>query len=264
MFPSFEEISRQIKEKQYAVIPLVIPHDTFQKAMEVFVDFLSLPQETKDSIYFQVEPGARGTEVGYKLYKRDLGNTDNREYFHYHAAADERFAAGVEKISQLKKLLGAMKPIYQEASNALSKVMLQFETKFPGIHEKFFPKGHYPRFYLRFLKYDRLTPGEFLAKGHYDRGSCTLALAESAPGLRMGLNEQTLHDVIHDEGRALFMPGLKFAEVTSNEFPPTWHDVVQKTDIGYREDIARWAIVFFADCSSMKDVTYEQAHTPRA
>jgi len=263
MFPSFEELKRQIRDKQYAAVPFPVSHQIFEDSMNVFIEFLRLPQEVKDAVYFQVEPGARGTEVGYKLYKRDLGNKDNREYFHYHGAAEERFKADAERIPELKRLLEVMRPIHASASEALSGVMNQFETAFPGIHDKFFPKENFPRFYLRFLKYDRLTPGEFLAKGHYDRGSCTLALAESAPGLRMGLNEQSLLEVVHDEGQALFMPGLKFPEITSDEFPPTWHDVIQKTEDGYRQDIARWAIVFFADCSSMKDITYEQAHTSR-
>jgi isopenicillin N synthase-like dioxygenase len=264
MLPSYQDISSQIQDRQHAIVPFSLSHEELSQAMSVFIDFLALPQEVKDAIYFQVEPSNRGTEVGYKLYKRDLGNTDNREYFHYHALAEERFAEHVARIPELARLMDAMRPVYDAARETFRETITQFEDQFPGIRDRFFPTDSFPHFYLRFLKYDRLNPGDFLAKGHYDRGTCTLALAESAPGLRMGLNEETLHPVTHDDGKALFMPGIKFHEVTSADFPPTWHDVVQQNESGFREDIARWAIVFFIDHQLMSGVTYEEAHTPRA
>ncbi len=87
-------------------------------------------------------------------------------------------------------------------------------------------------------------------------------MAESAPGLRMGLNADALQLVTHDDRQALFMPGLKFPDVASSDFPPTWHDVVQQDEDGFRDDIARWAIVFFCDHRLMDDISYTEAHTP--
>lgn len=262
MTPSFQEISTEIKAKQYVAVPFPLSHQELRDAIDVFIVFLALPQEIKEPIYFKVEPSNRGTEVGYKRYKRDLGNTDNREYFHYHALAEERFTDHISRIPELSQLMDVMRPIYQAAAETFREIVQRFETQFPGLQDRFFPKDSFSHFYLRFLKYDRLNPGDFLAKGHYDRGDCTLAIAESAPGLRMGLNADTVQLVKHDDGKALFMPGLKFSTLTSAEFPPTWHDVVQQDADGFRDDIARWAIVFFCDHELITDVSYEDAHTP--
>ncbi len=78
----------------------------------------------------------------------------------------------------------------------------------------------------------------------------------------MGVDDLHLREVVHRDGEALFMPGLKFHEVTSEEFVPTWHDVIQKSEDIYSENIARWAVAFFADPYEMTPMTYNEAHTP--
>jgi isopenicillin N synthase-like dioxygenase len=260
---SYADVERQIQQQAYAVVPFAVSRAEFNQAIDVFVRFLALPLETKEKIYFKLRPDDRGTEVGYKRYLRNEGQTDNREYVHYHRAAEEGFREIRQEIPELDELLKTMKRVHDEALTTLQKVIGTFEDRFPGISEKFFSQTNPGDFYLRFLKYDLARPGEFLAKGHYDRGSCTLALAESAPGLRMGVDDEHLHEVTHREGEALFMPGLKFPDLTSKDFVPTWHDVIQKSEDTYSDDIARWAIVFFADPAGMENISYEEAHTPK-
>lgn len=261
--PSFPDLERQLQEQAHAAVSFPMTHAEFRQVMETFMAFLALPLEIKEPLFFKVRPEDRGSEVGYKRYRRDDGQTDNREYFHYHRLAEERFGAARSELAELDALLHAMKRVHDEAVRALAGVISAFDDRFPGIHRKFFAEDRPGNFYLRFLKYDRAKPGEFLAKGHYDRGSCTLALAESAPGLRMGVDDLHLKEVAHREGEALFFPGLTFSDVTSPEFVPTWHDVVQKDDDAYNDEIARWAIVLFADPADMPIVTYDEAHTPK-
>ena len=122
----FQELSAKIKAKHHAAVSFPLSHQDLRKAIQVFIDFLALPQEIKDPIYFKVEPSNRGSEVGYKLYKRDLGNTDNREYFHYHALAEERFAEPISRIPELSRLMDAMRPVYQAASKTFSDILQQF------------------------------------------------------------------------------------------------------------------------------------------
>lgn len=263
LMSDFEELDRQIKTQAYATVPFSISKAAFQQAINLFVAFLALPLEVKEKLYFKINPEDRGTEVGYRRYLRDEGQTDNREYVHYHRMSEDRFGETRAAIREWDALLIAMKRIHDEAVRSLEGVIRAFEERFPSIHEKFFSKDRPGNFYLRFLKYDRAKPGEFLAKGHYDRGCCTLALAESAPGLRMGFDDHTVKEISHREGEALFMPGLKFPYITSSEFIPTWHDVIQKGDDAYSNEIARWAIVLFADSWGMPKITYEEAHTPR-
>lgn len=258
-----QKITDQIRQLSYAAIPFAVTRPEFQKIIDVFMEFLTLPLEIKEPMYFQLDPGNRGSEVGYKKYLRDLGHTDNREYFHYNEHAEIRFVQPRAHHPELDRLLTTVKPLYEKAKAAMEQVLLAFETHFPGIRDQFLPKNQIPDFYLRLLKYDRLNPGDFLAKGHYDRGGCTLALAESAPGLRMGPNDKQVKEVAHAEGQALFMPGIKFHSVTSDDYPPTWHDVVQKSENMYNENVARWAIVLFAGTFAMRNVTYAEAHTPQ-
>ena len=259
MTPDFQQ---GIRNQGYARVPFSVSQAQFQSAMEIFFEFLKLPFETKESVYFKIRPDDRGSEVGYMRYRREEGKTDNREYFHYHTHADENFGELREKNPELDRLLNVMKPIFDEASLTLRAVLTSFEEEYPGITKKFFDDEKFSNFYLRFLKYDVDEPGSFLAKGHYDRGSCTLALAESAPGLRLGFDDKTLTEVEHTSGEVIFMPGLKFHEVTSKEFAPIWHDVVQKSSDTYSHEASRWAIVFFADTLEIAPITYEEAHTP--
>ena len=261
---SFDELISQIQTKAHAVVPFPVSKTEFQDAMDRYVAFLALPQVEKDLVYFNIDLNdGRGCDVGYRRYRREEGKIDNREFFHYHPDAEIRFAQERGRFPELDALLVAMKQIHEAATRSMEEVIRALDERFLGLHERFFPNGKVPNFALRFLKYDMAVPGEFLAKGHYDRGGCTLALAESAPGLRMGIDDLHLREVVHDEGRALFMPALNFPEFTNGAIPATWHDVVQKGEDAYRDDIARWAIVFFADTYIKPKTTFEDRHTPK-
>lgn len=260
---SLSELKTRTMEQSYATVPFPVSKLQFQELIDTFVSFLALPFAVKQGLYFQVFPGDRGSEVGYKRYRREEGKTDNREYVHYHRAAEERFVDARTEVPEFDALLSAMKVVHDEALHSLTEVIAAFEQEFPGISQKFFATEKPGNFYLRVLKYDNAEVGEFLAKGHYDRGTCTLALAESAPGLRLGINDTNLGEVIHKEHEALFLHGLKFPEVTSESFLPTWHDVIQQSTHSYSPEIARWAVVFFADAHDLPPISYTEAHSPK-
>ena len=138
------------------------------------------------------------------------------------------------------------------AQITLGRTLDEFEKEFPGLYARFIVEDTHRRFYLRFLKYDTKGKGRFLARAHFDRGGATLAIAESAPGLRIGRNNSEtgilhLEEVSHEEHSAIFFPSYHFPRLTGPEFEPAWHDVTQSSDDQYSEDTARWAIVFFAD-----------------
>jgi isopenicillin N synthase-like dioxygenase len=261
---TLEELTGQLREKSHAIVPFSLRHADFQQAIDRFVRFLALPLPEKEQVYYNMDLGDdRGADIGYQRRLRSEGKIDNREFFHYHPIAEEKFSAASHQHPELRELLDAARRIYNESKQTMSDVLRAFDASYPGLHARFFPEHTEPNFCVRFLKYDMATPGEFLAKGHYDRGGCTLALAESAPGLRIGIDDLHLRDVIHDEGKALFMPGLSFPEFTNGDIPPTWHDVVQKGEDAYSPDIARWAIVFFADTYIKPKTTWEDRHRPQ-
>lgn len=260
---TFETISKSIQSQHYVPIDFPLRKEDFEAAINVFMRFLDLPMDVKTPLYFKIDPEDRGTEVGYKRYIRDVGQTDNREYVHYHLAAETGFTKARQSIAEFDLLLQAMRSVYEIAKAELQKVLCEFDARFPGLYNEYFPRDKHEKLYLRFLKYDRAMPGDFLAKGHYDRGGCTLALAESAPGLHIGTNARDMRPVFHKEGQALFFPGIRFPELASNDFVPSWHAVIQKNEDVYSDTVARWAIVLFADPQEMSKVTYEEAHTPK-
>lgn len=89
------------------------------------------------------------------------------------------------------------------------------------------------------------------------------ARAESAPGLRIGRHDKDVREVPpRTEGTALLMPAMRFSEF-SDDFPPAWHDVIQKEDHQYSDACARWAIVLFIDHSKINRECTVAAHTPK-
>jgi hypothetical protein len=129
----------------------------------------------------------------------------------------------------------------------------------PGIYQKIFSANADRLLCLRFVKYDPAGKGGFLAKAHYDSGSCALALAESSPGLRVGKNNQTLKEIVRHGNTGIFMPAFTFAkDIGSEDFSPAWHDVVQKNNLS--ETVARWAIILFADTNAERNSSYEDTH----
>lgn len=264
---AFDELVAELAEKTYAELPFPMTHQDLVGVAETFFGYLGLPQEEKEKLHFYDRPENR-QGLGYvrKAGEEDeVSRTDFKEYFHYHPKLLKEFA-GSELLLRPETaafLEGAGK-IYAEALAAKKELFRTISVEYPGFYERFFPETEeYIDFSaLRFLKYEPSGQGNFLARAHYDRGCTTLALAESAPGLRIGKNEETLKEVVHKENVALFMPAYQLMEMTDKRFLPSWHDVVQSSNDVYRENAARWAIVFFVDAPGVPVPGKEASHTP--
>ena len=261
LIPYFRE---KIKEKNFVELPFPISHSEFSKAADCFFEFLSLSYEAKQKFLLYIDPTDQESMVGYMKRQHKNGDYDEKEYFHYNRYAEVEFAKLAEETGpKASEFFKCARYIYGSAEFIIGRVIKAFDAEFPGMYEKFFPLNAFPHFYLRFLKYNVMGEGNFLAGAHYDQGACTLALAESAPGLRIGRNEATLKDVEHKDGTVIFMPGLQFHLFTSEEFTPAWHDVVQKSEHTLNKEVARWAIVFFADpVRDKRQTKWEDRHRP--
>lgn len=143
------------------------------------------------------------------------------------------------------------------------EVIHALNTAHPGLSEFFLPPDREPLILLRLLAYERMEPGDFLAKGHYDRGACTLAIAESAPGLRIGKAPEDLKEVTREPGTVLFFPGLILQESTGPELAPSWHDVIQKEEHVLNDKTARWAIVGFLGAWNQRNLSWQETHDPK-
>ncbi len=263
---TFAYLLEELSKNAYLELPIDITRGECESAAETFLNFLSLPLEVKERYYFKVDEGSHRTNVGYVRRHKDTGNADNKEYFHYHALSLEKFSGLMEADDErARHFLIAAENIFQKASAALRGLLSIFEEGVPGITATFFESHDFPSLYLRFLKYDVKDAGDFLARGHYDTGAITLALAESAPGLRIGKNDKDIKEVpSRDSGSALFMPAMRLRDLSPAlaGVSPAWHDVVQKSADTYSDTVARWAIVFFADPSHINRLSTEEAHTP--
>lgn len=266
--PEKEMLVGELSERAYVAVPFPLSREEFVGAAGKFFDFLTLPQEVKDSLFFlrdQNDP--RGTEVGYVRTQGDkdteYGFKDYKEYFHYHPLAKERFKEAAAAHPALQEFLDAGEVIFAHAEDAAQGILKELATEFPELHDAFCIPLDPAERALRFLKYDAAGKGKFLARAHYDRGGCTLALAESAPGLRIGKDDATLTEVVHKEKTALFMPGFHFPELTDGRIPAAWHDVVQSGDDTYSNDAARWAIVYFINAQGRHLPTSAEVHVPK-
>lgn len=260
----FHSIKSQILEKSYAEIKSNVSLEDYQKLAKLFLECSEI-DEFKKSFSYKVPSYKRG-KVGYVLELVEKGDTDNnKEYFHYNKYFEEMFKKEINncKHPSIINLLKLARYIYNKTVDKCVETLSLFESEFPGISKRFFPDNSNPLFILRILKYPNLTDGDFLAKAHYDRGIFTFALAESGPGLRLGRNDLDLKEVVHSEGKIIFMPSLGADLLTSKDFHPVWHDVLQREEHKVSEKVSRWAIVFFANIHDRNEmISYEQAHTP--
>ena len=260
-------IAEEIQRQGFIEIPFPRSKSEIDATMDTFVDFLSLPLEYKQRFFFYKDPSRIGSETGYVRNWKGEGASNNQEYFHYRMNMErdlEKELAGADP--KVLAFFKVAKELYDVSLEAFQEVIRSLATKYPGIYETFFPEGKEPYFTtLRFLKYDFAHVGDFLAKAHYDRSAGTLAIAESAPGLQMGRRgEQVTHPVSHKPGTAMFFPGLHLAPLTSaEEFPPTWHEVIQKEEAVFDREkgIARWALVFFVCYEGIENVSKVVTHS---
>ncbi len=261
----YKLFKEELRRNAYISVPFSLSSVELSKAAEEYMVFLRLPQEIKKEMEgIKINPLDRGSYVGYRRREQQLGDLDEKELFQYNLYFEEFFGSKPEvRYPEVASFLQSAKNIYTQAALMMQEIIDILEGEFPGIYDQFFHKNIPPHFYLRFITYSNFVGGNFLAKGHYDRGGCTLALAESGPGLRIGRTADSLQDIGHHEKEVLFFPGILFPELTSDEFVPAWHDVVQKSEYAVDDAVARWAIVFFADQFEQRVTSFEDNHTPR-
>lgn len=262
--PPKEILLENLMARAYATVPFPKSHREIETAVAAFFGFLTLPEELKESLRFKRETD-KVSDIGYVRTKgekgEDSGRRDYKEYFHYHPDARERFMDEAAREPKLAAFLAAADGIFRDAEHTLRRVISELDGAYPGLYDAFCPEGPEERI-LRFLKYDnRGTEGEFLARAHYDRGGATLAIAESAPGLRIGKDDASLTPVIHEDGKAVFFAAPQMRDLTNNEIPCAWHDVVQASGDTVSNDAARWAVVFFVNAPGHAFPTSEEAHT---
>lgn len=263
--PTKETLLAELSNQTYAAVPFPQSHREIETAVAAFFGFLSLPEEEKNALRFKRETD-KVSDVGYVRTAgekgEDDGKRDFKEYFHYHPDAKERFHEEASREPRLAAFLTAADRLFQDAEDTLQAVIRELDREYPGLYGEFCPPHAPLERILRFLKYDnRGGEGDFLARGHYDRGGCTLAIAESAPGLRIGKDDATLTPVVHKDGTAIFFAAPQLADLTGQSIRAAWHDVVQASGDTVSKDAARWAVVYFVNAPGHAFPSSKETHT---
>lgn len=236
--------------------------EVIEDAVLAFFKFLNEPEAVKSHIDFSIAPKHRRGDVGYK--RRDAADhiyNDNKDFFHYHPAILKHEQDFIERNPVVKDFLYKAQPIWELASRVVEKVLHTLEAEFPGIHGKVFETSEEVHILLRFLKYEWLESTKYLAKPHFDAGSCTLAIAESTSGLRIGSCPDDLKLVEHKPENALFMLASNFQKIMeTDKLSPGWHDVIQLNEIMIGKPYARWAVVAFIDAHNVEALPRSETH----
>ncbi|OGY44276.1 MAG: hypothetical protein A2729_04210 [Candidatus Buchananbacteria bacterium RIFCSPHIGHO2_01_FULL_39_14] len=262
---NYSQIKSQMMAQRYASVHFPLSSVELAMAVDDFLAFTDISDTLKHQFTsIKINPDDRGSDVGYMKRQQIKGALDEKEIFHYNEYFPHLFANNPALENPIvDSFLSSAQKVYLSAKACMEEIICEFEPHFPGVYTSFFPQGQLPHLYLRFLKYSTQREDTFLAKGHYDRGACTLALAESGPGLRIGSTPLDLREVEHQDQTAFFFAGTQFAEIITQEFAAAWHDVVQKSEYKLNHMTARWAMVFFADQYNGRITTFEENHRPR-
>lgn len=258
---SYQDIRKSLQEQFYVNVPFPISTDILNDAIQAFFKFLDEPDLVKNHIDFTIAPKHRRGDVGFK--HRNPNNhiyNDSKTFFHFHPALFEQYRDFLDSTPVVNDFMTKANLIWDLAYTTVKEVLNMFEPEFPGIVDKVFNAEH-PHLLLRFLKYDWDESGEYLAKPHFDAGACTLAIAESCPGLRIGSGPENLRLISHKPENAIFMLASNFRKIMdTSAFSPGWHDVIQldKTLVG--KPCARWAIVAFIEAHNVEALPRSETH----
>lgn len=256
-------------------IALDLGEADIETAMQAYLEFLELPAEIRESLRYPGDGLRRNTSAGYTYTSHsEAKNTidtskDNKHIFHYTPdilgvlgeLARSRFQP-----EALSRFVNLAVEVYESAARATRQALEPYEDHFPGLVGIHFPKDGTVNHHLRFLAYEPGING-VLARGHYDKSTATIAIAESHGGLRIGTEPDDLELYRRDPHESIFFHGLGWVKLhklvgRESQEIPAWHDVVETTD-RVNEDIMRWALIYFINPAYLDTApSAAETHTP--
>ena len=259
MQPNFHQLLRQ---QHYASIAFSLTEDELNYAAQCFLQFLALPEETKRQLHFPAQ-NHRASADGY-TDKSHLDNKDPKQFFHWTPKMTRHPVCAdlMTTSSAVAAFFSIAERIYGAVEKALYALFLQH---LPEYKSSIFSHSTLLDGTLRFLCYlPKQQQQRFGAQAHFDKGFSTLAIADSAPGLRIGCcDKHALQAVNYQPGKALFMPAWMLFQASNGVIKPAWHDVVHSHDeAAISAGCARWSIVFFINSPGTPFSSWEVVHTP--
>ena len=256
------ELFSDLKQNHYVNVPFPMDRSMIEEAVQAFFKFLEEPEDVKAHINYSIAPRNRRGEVGYRY--RDPADhiyNDSKEFFHYHPSMFKKHPAFIMSNPVVNDFLTKAQPIWEMTSQIVGQILKALEPEFPGFQSKVFDGNEEIFIMLRFLKYEWTASNKYLAKPHFDAGSCTLAIAESTHGLRIGSGPDDMKLVEHKPENAVFMLASNFNTVMNTEkLSPAWHDVIQLNENMIGKPYARWAVVAFIEAQGVEALPRSETH----
>jgi hypothetical protein len=263
--------------RAYEPIALELSRDDVATAMLLYQDFIELPKAERERIFFHDPDRPRTGTAGYEhkgIFAPDgRPLQDNKHIFHWTPDIAHEFTSPFTRRQnpnhlpdEARGFLDYAEEIYHSLSRSAKQKYAELEEEFPALVGIHFPKNGELHHHLRFLAYQAGNEG-VLARGHYDKGTGTIAVAESHGGLRLGFGEHDLEQLERDQYDPVFFHGYGWHQLAQmldvdTQRKAAWHDVVD-TGESVSDDITRWALVYFIDPANIYlSSTKEQTHTP--
>ncbi len=139
-------------------------------------------------------------------------------YFLYHPKLESQCQSFIKENASIRSLFEKTKPLWQTSNSCFKKVIHELSASFPpNAYDSIFAKdSHQVRLVLALIKYSDKEERK-RSISHFDGGCASLALLESAPGLRIGSCEKTLSDAAHCRGTAIFFSGKTLSQSLEKE-----------------------------------------------
>ncbi len=256
-----QQFHQSLERNHFATVPMSISRQALEAAADRFLSFLELPESLKRQLHFPARR-YRATADGY-TDRSDGASKDPKRFFHWtpFLEQDPTCVALRQQEAVIDRFFQVAEQVYQSAEATLKAIYTQC---LPDYRERLFVGDHLIDGTLRFLCYALRTEQTLCAKAHYDKGFSTLALGDSAPGLRVGRrNAHPLFPVHHQGGHAIFMPAWMLFQASQGRIQPAWHDVLHPPGVRHVNRLcARWSIVFFVNDPQAQFSSWDSVHTP--
>lgn len=259
-------------EKGFVPVGIDLGKSDLQTAIDRYTAFLEIDEAHHEATRFLSTPRGDGDFGQYRRLPGQQGVRgevpDNKDIFHFGAQSRQVIEARLQGAMprEMKEFLGMAEEIFWTAQRSKRQALQELDYYQMGLVGIMQPEVGTINDVLRFIAY--YPNDEKLAKGHFDRSTCTLAIGESHDGLRIapgqnGLKtdvteeyleglENSLQPVEHKEKEAKFFLGAGWNHLPkrynsggrNDDLPLAWHDVVP-SDKRVDEQVMRWAIVMF-------------------
>lgn len=255
------EFHKNLESEHFAKINFPMGLAELNLTAGAFLDFLALPDQIKRQLHFPARTN-RASADGF-TDKTDTARKDPKQFFHWsphlrHLAAYQLLQT---QYTEVAAFFDAAEQLYKQIETVLSTVFNQHLIQYRAL---VFEQDRLIDGILRFLCYAPRPEHSFCARAHFDKGFSTLAVADSAPGLRIGCcNNHPLKAVQYGNGTALFLPAWMLFQASNGAIKPAWHDVIHAPE---EQDVnahcARWSIVFFINSPGTPFSSWNEVHTP--